>query len=286
MDVDRKLILVVLAIGVLAASSAATLIELTDAPALTVATYRMVFASLILAPIVFAFYREEVLGLDRKNGLFILMVGVFLAVHFATWIRSLDLIPVPDAILLTNSNPIFVVVLSYVFLNEVSSRGELAGVSTAILGMVLIVYPKISHIGSFVGSLLAVVAAVTFSGYLVSGRDLRQRYSLIPYIFLVYSTAAATLLSSSLVLGIPLSGFGANVYYMMFSIGLIPTVIGHSAFNWSVKHLRATVVSVATLMIPVVGSLIAWLVLGDAPTPWTFAGGALILGGVYLASRG
>ena len=282
---DSRLIFLILAFGLVTASSAATLIELTDAPALTVAAYRMVFASVILAPIAFTFYREEITGLDRKTALFIAFVGVFLAVHFATWIKSLDYIPVPDAILLTNSSPIFVALLSYVFLNEGSSKREVAGIMTAILGMGLIVYPKISQYVSLIGSLLAVMAAVAFSGYLVSSRDLRQKYSLVPFIFLVYSASAVTLGVASGFIGVPLTGFGGNVYFLMFLIGLVPTVLGHTTFNWSLEYLRATVVSVSMLTLPVLASLMAWIVLGEVPTTWTFVGGAFILGGIYLAGR-
>lgn len=80
-------------------------------------------------------------------------------------------------------------------------------------------------------------------------------------------------------------GYTANTYLLMLAVGLIPTVLGHSAFNWSVRYLKVAMVSIATLAVPVFASLIAWLVLNEIPTPWAFGGGALILTGIYFANK-
>lgn len=117
------------------------------------------------------------------------------------------------------------------------------------------------------------------------GRNLRQKLSLLTYIFLVYSIAAVSLVTTCILLGSPLQGYSPHTYLLMLAIGIISTVISHSSINWSIKYLKTTMVSVVTLATPIIGSIIAWIVLSDAPTLWTFAGGAMIISGIYLVGR-
>ena len=285
MDPDRNIIGITLSIGILTAASAATLIELTEAPALAVAAYRMIFAAGLLFPFVILTSGEEILNLDRDRFVFTILAGLFLAIHFATWIKSLDYLPVPASVLLVNSHPIFVALFSFLGLSEKTNKKELMGIGASLIGVGIIVFPKLNQIGSLMGSLLALAGSITFALYLVSGRNLRKNFSLIPYIFLVYSAAAFILTGSCFTFEVSLSGFERKTYLLMFSIGLVPTVIGHTAFNWSVKHVKATLVSVASLGIPVLASFIAWVVLREPFTVFTIGGGSLIVVGVYLSSR-
>jgi drug/metabolite transporter (DMT)-like permease len=80
-------LLLILPIGIIAVSTASIFIKLCDAPALIIATYRMVFASLILLP--WASYQKTWKGWERKDVAWLLLSGAFLGLHFASWIASL-----------------------------------------------------------------------------------------------------------------------------------------------------------------------------------------------------
>ncbi|HHY99356.1 MAG TPA: hypothetical protein GX509_11530, partial [Firmicutes bacterium] len=78
----------VLFVGILAASSAATLIRLSMAPAVIIAAYRLLIASLILGPVSFGRNREIFTKIGRKDWILCLMTGLILAIHFMTWVLS------------------------------------------------------------------------------------------------------------------------------------------------------------------------------------------------------
>jgi drug/metabolite transporter (DMT)-like permease len=113
----------------------------------------------------------------------------------------------------------------------------------------------------------------------------RARRSLTTYVALVYGVAALTLLAFVAAGRLPLAGFSPAAYGWLLALGLGSQLIGHSTLNWALRHLSATFVSVLTLVEPVGSGLLAYLVLGEEVMALTLAGGALVLAGVYVASR-
>ena len=124
-----------------------------------------------------------------------------------------------------------------------------------------------------------------FTGYLLVGRRLRQRLSLLPYVSLTYSAAAAVTLLLCLLTRQRFTGYSSTTYLMFILLALLPQVIGHSAFNWALGYLSAPFVSVTILGEPVGATILAYLILKEVPTVLKIAGGAMILLGIYLASR-
>lgn len=65
-----------------------------------------------------------------------------------------------------------------------------------------------------------------------------------------------------------------------------PQLLGHSSYNWSLKHVSPTFIAVVTLGEPVGSALLAWLFFGEAFAPLQAVGFVLLLAGIYLAARG
>ena len=108
--------------------------------------------------------------------------------------------------------------------------------------------------------------------------------SVVPYIFLVYSSAAIILVMMAIFSGQPLTGFSGESYMWLILLGLVPQLIGHSIYNWSLGYLPAAFVAVTLLGEPIGTSILAFLVLGETPGWVKLLGGALILGGIAIAS--
>jgi drug/metabolite transporter (DMT)-like permease len=121
--------------------------------------------------------------------------------------------------------------------------------------------------------------------YFTLGRTLRASLSLLTYIFVTYSTAAVVLLGLAGVLGLPLTGYAWPAYLWFALLALIPQLIGHSAFNWALRYLPATYVSITILGEPIGSTLLAMWLLGERPSALKIAGGGLILIGILVASR-
>lgn len=280
----------VLALGILAVSSAAILISFArkeGVPAVAIAALRLSLASLILFPIATVRTRSEWRSLTRTDFALALLSGILLALHFAFWISSLDYTSVMSSVVLVSTNPLFVGLASVFLLREKLGRGTVIGIVIAALGTALIGLNDLRSAGadSLWGDALALLGAVTVSGYLLIGRRLRRTLSLMGYIGLVYTTAAMVLLGIALVFGANLFSYSPMGYLFVLLLALGPQLIGHSSYNWALKYLSATFITITLLAEPIGATLLAIPLLAQTPSPIMLAGGAMILIGIYLAAR-
>jgi drug/metabolite transporter (DMT)-like permease len=135
------------------------------------------------------------------------------------------------------------------------------------------------------GNFLALAGAWAVTGYLVIGRKLRAKMSLIPYIFLVYGMAALALIMIMFAAGQSPFGYESKTYGWIFLLAAIPQLIGHSTYNWALRYLPAAFVAVTTLGEPIGSAILAFFILSERPTIPILIGGALILLGIYFAAR-
>jgi len=273
-----------LPIGIIAISMASILIKLCDAPVLTIASYRMILASLMLMP--FACYKKPWRGWERKEVKWFLLSGIFLSLHFAFWIASLKYTSVASSVVLVTTHPIFVGIGGWIFLKERMRLNLVFGISLSILGSGLIGYGDMVWLkGALMGDGFALLGAIAASGYLLIGRKMRKDQDLFSYIFPVYSTAGLVLIIFSLLFQEPFVGYSTRTYLFMFLLALIPQLIGHTTFNWALKYLPASLVAVTILGEPVGSTILAYLILKEGLTTWKVLGGILILLGILIALR-
>jgi drug/metabolite transporter (DMT)-like permease len=286
----KRLPYLVLAIGILAVSSSAILITFARAqgvPAVAIAAWRLTLASLLLAPIILTRGPAEWRQLSRLDLALAVLSGIFLAFHFAFWISSLDYTSVMSSIVLVNTNPFFVGLASVFLFQESLRRWTVVGILIAAVGGALVGLTDMGQGSSqsLQGDALALAGAVAVSGYLLIGRRLRRQLSLFAYIGLVYSTAAVVLLALAALMGTPLLNYSPLGYLLIILLAVGPQLIGHSSYNWALKYVSATFVTVAILAEPIGATLLAIPLLDQIPPPIKIVGGALILAGIYLAAR-
>ena len=279
-----------LVIGIGAVSSASIFIRYaqSDASSLAIAAYRLILAALFLLPVAWLRYRAELRKLHLREFIWMMASGIFLAVHFGTWITSLEYTSVASSVALVSTSPLWVALFAWLAWREPLTPPLLAGLGMALAGSIIISYAEArTAISSqpFLGNALSLAGALAVSGYWLIGRRLRARISLVPYVTLVYGFAALALLAAALLFRRPLSGFRASTYGWFLLLALLPQLLGHSSFNWALGHLPAAYVSVATLGEPVGAAFLAFLILGETPSMLKLAAAALILAGIYLALR-
>lgn len=281
-------------VGLAAASSASIMIRFAqrEAPSLVIAAVRLMIASLILVPVAWARYRDEYKKLARSDGWLAILSGILLALHFATWISSLEYTTVASSTVLVSTSPLFVGAASWLLLREKIGRAVVIGLMVALIGSVII---GLSDAGAtsaahaarnpLLGDGLAVAGAVAVAGYLLIGRRLRARLAVVPYIAVVYSVAAVALIVMATVARQSFTGYSPATFGWIIALALGPQLLGHSAFNWALAHLPATFVSVATLGEPIGSALLAYVIFGEAPTPVKLMGAVMILAGIVIASQ-
>ena len=289
-------------IAILAVSTGSIFIKLAqkDAPSLGIAATRLTLASLVLAPIALIQHKDEIRNLTRREWALAILSGLFLSVHFATWVTSLEYTTVVASVVLVSTGPLWVALLSPIFLREFPTRWVWIGMGLALLGGILVglssscaltglrlTCPPLSDLmaGSvFWGNFLALAGAWTVAAYLMIGRRLRARISLVPYIFIVYSIASLALIVYMLAARQTPFGYPPITYLWMLCLALIPQLIGHSTYNWALRYMPASLVSVTTLGEPIGTSILAFFILREFPTALTIVGGVFILAGIYLST--
>ncbi len=281
----------VLGLGVLCVGSAAILFRLAEAPALVKALWRLTLAGAILAPIAWSRAASELRGLSRADWRRALLAGLALGLHFGLWVPSLDYTSVASSVVLVTTSPLFVGLLSARWLGEPASRRLLAGIALAFAGAVVILLADASGLAgaptlpsALLGDLLALGGAMAAAIYFMIGRRLRAHMSLLAYIFVVYSAAAACLWIVVLLAGLPLFDYAPQTWLVFVALAILPQLLGHSSFNWALQRLSAAFVSGTVLGEPVVSALLAWWILSERPSGGVLLGGGIVLAGLALAS--
>ncbi|NIP34859.1 MAG: EamA family transporter, partial [Thermoplasmata archaeon] len=134
--------------------------------------------------------------------------------------------------------------------------------------------------------LLAFLGGVAAGVYILAGRRTRQRISLPVYAFLVYASCALFLLVAVVVTGTELFTLPAEEWWLFLLMALGPSILGHTMYNWTLRYVPASVVSVSLLGEPVGSSILAALLLSEVPPEFTIVGGAVILVGIVMATWG
>jgi drug/metabolite transporter (DMT)-like permease len=274
--------IILLFIGIVAISTASIFIKLCDAPALIISTYRMVLASLILMP--WAAHQKVWKSWEKKDLAWLVFSGIFLSLHFASWIASLKYTSVASSVVLVTTHPIFVGIGSWLFLKERLGFNLMLGIGFSVIGSGLIGYGDFAlSKEALMGDGLALLGALTASGYFLVGRKMRKNQDLLAYIFPVYSTAGLVLILFSLFFQKPFFGYSPATYSLFFLLAIVPQLIGHTTFNWALKYLPASMVAITILGEPVGSTILAYFILGEGLTFWKILGGISIFAGILIA---
>ncbi|MGD2058794.1 MAG: DMT family transporter [Anaerolineales bacterium] len=285
--------------GIFAASTSSLFIRFAqvEANSLAIAAFRMGFATILLLPFMLREPRSAWPSTRRVITLGILS-GSFLAIHFASWIASLELTSVASSVVLVQTAPLFVAVLSPMFLSESPSGKAWIGLMVAFFGAILIAFgdsctgtngivcPPLQEIfggTALSGDLLALIGGLAGAAYLIIGRDLRSRLRLIPYISIVYGSAAIVLLIWAGVAGVQMLGYHWLTYIWFLLLALFPQLLAHTTYNWALEYLPATTVSLSLLGEPVSAAILAWVFLDESIPALRVLGGLVVLAGIFLA---
>jgi drug/metabolite transporter (DMT)-like permease len=260
-----------------------TQLERAEVPPLAIAFYRMALATLLLTPVALLWKRREILALKGKELMLLGLGGLFLALHFGAWISSLRYIPIATSVVLVNSHPLFVVIASFLFLGQKPARRSLLGTFIGLIGMLIISKDGLSNAEfALKGDLLAILGALAVVGYFIIGSKVRSRVSLLGYVTPLYAACSIFLLLWTLAAGDRFYPYSPAVWGYFFALAIVPTILGHTVFNWAIKHVAPATISLVFLGEPIGASILAFLFFGQKPPAATFLGGALILSGIYL----
>lgn len=276
----------VLAGGILAISTGAIFARLADAPALVTAAYRVGLASLILVPLACIKSWDELRNLSARDIRGVVLAGLFLALHFATWISSLKYTSIANSVVMVNMSPLWVGLLAPFFLKEKIRRATVIGIVLSITGCLIIGSSDLVAGGhSLWGDFLAIIGGLCLAAYLMAGKQLRARLSLLSYVALCYGTAAVVLWFIVLSAGLQIYGFTNQTLAAFWGMAIVSQVVGHSCYNWALRYCSASLVALSLLGEPVGSTILAYFLFQEGLTLLKICGGLLIMTGIYLAAR-
>jgi drug/metabolite transporter (DMT)-like permease len=271
--------------GVLAVSTGAIFARLADAPSLVIAAYRVGLATLLLTPIAWLKARDELLNLSLRDLKLSSVSGLFLALHFATWISSLEYTSVANSVVLVNTNPLWVGLLTPLLTRERIKAAVAVSIIISVAGGIIIGAGDFATGGkALFGDFLALLGSICAAFYLLLGRNLRRQLSLLAYIFVCYGCAALFLWLMVLGLKLPVTGFSTHTYATFWAMAIITQLIGHSSYNWALKWLSTTLIAISLLGEPIGSTILAYIIFNEGLTGSKIIGGVLILSAICISA--
>jgi drug/metabolite transporter (DMT)-like permease len=276
-----------LLIAVFAVSWASIFIRWSgDTPALVISFYRMFWSTLLFLFYQLGFKRTP-LGLkklSRRSKTLMIVAGGFLALHFYTWIASVQLTLISHSLILESTHPVFALILSPFLLKERGSWKSVLAVVLTLAGISVIAGQDFSFAGGkFRGDVLAVLSALFVTFYIFIARSQREKVNFIPYLIAVYACAAFVLLVLVVAAGYSLVDYPLKVHGVMLLLALIPTGIGHSLINLAARKIEAYKVNFAILGEPLLASIMAFIIFSEKPYGLFFIGAGFIVLGIIVA---
>jgi len=260
---------------------------------LSIAFFRLLFTWLLITPFVLLRKKSrcEIVGLSRRDIVFMVCIGFILALHFAFWISSLDRTSVASSVLLVTAHPVLVAPLAYYFLKEKMSFINIFGIVISVCGVIVLVYGNYGFssmsIDTVGGNILAILGGVAAGLYILGGRLMRRNISISTYAFVVYGVGAFGLFLLCLFFNEPFYGLLLDEYGIILLLAFVAGILGHTLYNWALKYIPASVASVSLLGEPIGSSILAlslpWI--SQVPSWFTVVGGGVILFGIYLTTR-
>ncbi|MFZ0369229.1 MAG: DMT family transporter [Halobacillus sp.] len=275
---------IILFIGVLSISTAAIFVKLAgDAPASIIAFFRLSLAVLIMSPYVLWKHFDEIKQINQKDWIMAGLSGVFLAFHFILWFQSLSYTSVASSVVLVSLQPIFAFIGTFIFFKERFTIGAVLSLVITITGSVIISWGDFQISGlALLGDIMALLGAFMVTGYFLLGQNLRKRLSLMTYTFLAYGTASVTLLLYNLILNQSFTGYNGSQWLIFLALAIIPTFFGHSLFNWTLRWISTSTISMAVLLEPIGAAILAYWLLSE-PVTWSqWLGGSIVLFGLMM----
>lgn len=270
-------------LGVFAGSSAVIFIKASTENALLVASYRLLIAAVLLSPFFFRTLKQRAEPYTWRQFSWTIVPGLVLALHFITWVIGARLTRVSNASLVINLAPVAMPFFLWLFYREVVNRSEVLGTLLSVAGLAVLVSANFRlSPENLQGDLITFASMLAFAAYLALGRVNGARLPLWLYLVPLYTIAGVVSFIFALFFINPIKAYTLPNILAILGLGIIPTVIGHTLLNYSMKHFRGQVVGVANLGQIVFAGIMGVIFLGEYPSGAFYIAAALIFAGVVV----
>jgi len=270
-------------VGTLFTSLSSIIIRFSEAPALVISAYRMLFTCLMLLLPVMINSRHEFKNIKKNDFILCIFSGIFLALHYASWISSIHMTTIANSTVLVACSPMFVALANYFIVKEKFTYKMIAGIVMSLSGTIIIAMGSSGGATSsmMIGNILAFSGAIFVAGYLVIGGIVRKNISAGAYVFIVYLVSAIILFFMCFVSSTPVYPYPAKEFLLFIALAFFCSILGHTVYNYLVKYVSSTLISVSTLSEPIFASIMAMFFFKEIPSVYTLTGGVIIIAGIF-----
>jgi drug/metabolite transporter (DMT)-like permease len=279
-----------LALAVGGVTWSAIFVRWAEVPGPVSGLYRVLIAAAVLLPWRLAVTpKPRAASVDQRRARMIAFAGgVFFALDLALWNTAVMKTQAAVASLLGNLTPVFVGLLSWIFLGRRPRRAFWTGLGLSLIGCALIVSAHLDRTvgaGTLTGDVLAIAACSFFAAYLLTTERVRAAMDTLTFNTLAIAGSVVTLAAICTVLGYPLTGYPPRTWLALAGLGLISQLGAYYALVYALGHLPATITSVSLLAQVPGTALLAALLLGEPLSGVQIIGTAVVLAGIYLVNR-
>jgi drug/metabolite transporter (DMT)-like permease len=272
-------------IGIAAISLSSIFVKWSSSPVSVIAMYRLLMTNLCLLPFLYT-YRDEIAQIKPSHWSKLIISGAALGFHFLFWMGSLRLTTVASSTAILTLEPILVMAGSLWLFHQKITRAALLSMITAIIGAILIGWGDFRFSDAALqGDLLSLLGTLAIVIHILLGKSLRAHMSAFVYSFFVFLFAGIVLAIENLIEGYSFTAYPPKEWGIFLLLALVPTVFGHYIFNWLLRYMKATSVSMTVLGEPLGASILAYFILGEMITLLQAAAGCILLIGVAFFIR-
>ena len=270
-------------VGVLSISLAASLfIKADPTHALSKAGIRLFIACALLSPWVIRAWRKGQLNRRLVGHGFV--AGLFYAIHFGTWVFSLEHTSITASVTLVTATPLLLALWSLITGKDRPEIRHWIAIGLAFVGVSVITQHDAAQGGSsLLGDLMALLGAAGMAGYFLTARRLGDTLDIWVFSGIATGFGALALWVTALIQGIPFEPASNDALMYLALAALIPQLVGHTALTWVLRFKRPTIVGIATVGEPIGATLIGWLWLGLGVDTTTAVGCLITMAAVGVA---
>lgn len=238
--------------------------------------------------------RRSIPKLNRHEWRILALVGFF-GVGTNQLFVSLgaDYLSAAVASLLVTSAPVFMAILSRVFLGERLTYRKLGGIAIAFTGFLIVMLlggPNAEFsVDNVVGVLIILLAPLSWTISTIISKPLMIDHD--PKMITALSTLVAAVILVPLLFTQPglaseVINFDTVSWLAAFATSVLAVVVAYTIWYQGLRKLEPTQIAIYIYLVPFFGVIFAWLLLGEAITIFLLVGGATILAGVIVTNSG
>ena len=277
----NKQIYPLLIIGLIAISTSPVIAKLLPyVPATVIAFWRMAIASAALW-IYSAFFSYS--STKYNNTRLVYLAGASLAMHFIFWFGALKLTSIANTTVLGIVAPGFTLLIEKLVYGKKINAFSALSLIIIFIGCIIVQGSDLGRFsGEGLGNIMAIISAVFLGVVFLIGSKVRQDTGVLTYTKNLFTVSAVVLLFCSLLLNNPIFNYSIDNYFWLGMLGIVPTLIGHTIFSYSIKYVSPTIIASIPLGEPIIASILAFVLFNEGISSHVFIGGVVIAVGLIL----